>query len=102
MRKAGSPASSDLESYAHLFGWSVGLGMFLPGVLLFQAGLTDLGPVLVCQCPQGVSFTFPQLQGKPVTRLPVSSHSWLLVLVDVTQLSRDTGQAKPLHPSGVI
>lgn len=63
MKKAGSPASSILESYAHLFGWSVGVGMFLPGVLLFQAGLTDLGPALVCQCPQGVSFTFPQLQG---------------------------------------
>lgn len=61
--EAGSPASSDLESYALLFGWSVGLGMFLLGVLLFQAGLTDLGPALVCQCPQGVSFTFPQLQG---------------------------------------
>lgn len=63
MKKAGSPASLVLESFEHLFGWSVGLGMFLPAVLSFRAGLTDLGRALVRQCPQGASFTFPQLQG---------------------------------------
>lgn len=102
MKKAGSPASLVLESFVHLFGWSVGLGMFLPAVLSFRAGLTDLGACSGSSVPTGCLVYLPTAAGKPVTRLPVSSHFWLLVLVDMTQLSRDTGQAKPLHPSEVI